>query len=124
MRLSFSLTAGPTKLLGAFVQEDVECGDPAIPHDDHVATGIDRSFAARTRSPRKPSRIVKNLGLPVRCVDKVRVRRSQVAGKLVDRLTAEDGSGWYVEDGVLCPELIDRAAASSSSRMRSVDSVC
>jgi hypothetical protein len=94
------------------VEQDVERMNAAIADDEQVRAGIFRRFVSQTGAPGNASRIVEHLRLAMRHVDVVEMGRTQVASKLVDRIRALDDPRRHVEDGILCPEFVDRRATA------------
>src|SRR3984957_4506266 len=68
------------------VEVDIESRDLAVPCDNEIHAGVLGRFAFRPRAPRQPSRIVQNLGRAMRRINIVGMRRSEIAGELVQRV--------------------------------------
>src|SRR3981081_58436 len=70
-------------LCGRQVEVNIKSRDLAVPCDDEIHTGVRGRFAFRPRAPCQASRIVQNLRRAVRRINIVWMRRSEIAGELV-----------------------------------------
>src|SRR6266436_9594551 len=84
-------------LCGRRVEVDIKSRDLAVPCDDEIHTGVLGRFAFRPRAPRQASRIVQNLGRPMRRINEMRMRRSEIASELVQCVVTDESAGRHAQ---------------------------
>jgi hypothetical protein len=84
-------------LCGRRVEVDIKSRDLAVPCYDEIHTGVLGRFAFRPRAPRQPSRIVQNLGRAMRRINIVGMRRSDIAGELVQCVVTDESAGRHAQ---------------------------
>src|SRR6266850_3753177 len=100
--MSADLCKGSARALcGRRVEVNIQSRDLAVPCDDEIHTGVRGHFAFRPRAPRQPSRIVQNLGRAMRRINIVWMRRSEIAGELVQCVVTDESAGRHVQHTVL-----------------------
>src|ERR1700736_1613887 len=100
-------------LCGRRVEVNIKSRDLAVPCDDEIHTGVRGRFAFRPRAPRQASRIVQNLRRAMRRIGIVWMRRSEIAGELVQRVVTGESSGGHVQHTVLGIKLLNCAPSAS-----------
>src|SRR6202161_3400756 len=95
------------------VEVDIESRDLAVPCDDEIHTGVLGRFAFRPRAPRQPSRIVQNLGRAMRRINIVGMRRSEIAGELVQCVVTDESAGQHVQHTVLGIKFLNCAPSAT-----------
>src|SRR6266436_973242 len=91
-----AMRSASRRLCGRRVEENIKSRDLAVARDDEIHTGVRRSFAFRPGAPRQASRIVQNLGRAMRRINIMRMRRSQIAGELVECVVTNESAGRHV----------------------------
>src|SRR6202048_3388360 len=83
------------------VEVNIKSRDLAVPCDDEIHTGVHGRFAFRPRAPRQASRIVQNLRRAMRRINIVWMRRSEIAGELVQCVVTDESAARHVQHTVL-----------------------
>lgn len=104
---------GRAALCGRRVEVDIKSRDLAVPCDDEIHTGVLGRFAFRPRAPRQPSRIVQNLGRAMRRINIVRMRRSEIAGKLVQCVVTDESAGRHAQHTIFGVEFLNCGPSAS-----------
>jgi len=81
------------RLCGRRVEKNIKSRDLAVARDVEIHTSVRRRFAFRPRAPRQASRIVQNLGCAMRRINEMRMRRSKIAGELVQCVVTDERAG-------------------------------
>src|SRR6202140_4180032 len=100
-------------LWGRRVEVNIKSRDLAVPGDDEIHTGVRRRFAFRPRAPRQASRIVQNLQRAMRRIDIMWMRRSEIAGELVQCVVTDESAGRHVQHTILRIKFLNCAPSAS-----------
>src|SRR6202140_1664161 len=100
-------------LWGRRVEVNIKSRDLAVPGDDEIHTGVRRRFAFRPRAPRQASRIVQNLGRAKRRINIMWMRRSEIAGELVQCVVTDESAGRHVQHTILRIKFLNCAPSAS-----------
>src|SRR5882724_5338374 len=91
---------GSERALGRRVEVNIKSGDLAVACDDEIDTGVCGCFALRPRAPCQTSRIVQDLGRAMMRIDIMGMRRSKIAGELVQCVATDKSAGRRVQHTV------------------------
>src|SRR3954453_23460283 len=100
------------RLPGRRVEVNIKSRDLVVSYDDEIHTGVLGCFAIRPRAPRQASRLVQNLRHAVRRIDIVGMRRSEIAGELVQCIVTGESTGWYAQHTVFSVKFLNRCPSA------------
>jgi hypothetical protein len=100
-------------LCGRRVEENIKSRDLAVARDDEIHAGVLRRFAFRPRAPRQASRIVQNLGRAMRRINEMRMRRSEIASELVQRVVTDERAGRRLQHTVFGVKFLNCGPSAS-----------
>src|ERR1700730_1459167 len=101
MTLGRPMQGSARALCGRRVEVNIKSRDLAVARDDEIHSGVCGRFALWPRAPRQASRIVQNLRRAMRRINEMRVRRSEIAGELVQCVVTDESAGRHVQHTVL-----------------------
>src|SRR6202045_2450547 len=113
LTLSRPIQGSARALCGRRVEVNIKSRDLAVPCDDEIHTRVRGRFALRPRAPCQASRIVQNLGRAVRRINIVWMRRSEIAGELVQCVVTDESAARHVQHTVLGIKFLNCAPSAS-----------
>src|ERR1700731_2871009 len=113
LTLSRPIQGSARALCGRRVEVNIKSRDLAVPCDDEIHTGVRGRFAFRPRAPRQASRIVQHLRRAMRRINIVWMRRSEIAGELVQCVVTDESAARHVQHTVLGIKFLNCAPSAS-----------
>src|ERR1700721_2307865 len=114
LTLSRPMQGSARVLCGRRVEVNIKSRDLAVPCDAEIHTGVRGRVAFRPRAPRQASRIVQNLWGAMRRINIVWMRRSEIAGELVQCVVTDESAGRHAQHTIFGVKLLN--CGSSASR--------
>src|SRR6185295_6044705 len=102
----------PRRSVWELVEEEIEGGNFAVPHDEEIGSGVSWRPARAARPPPDPTAIAYLLRRGERLILEVRMSSLDHACDVVDLVTAEVSALRFVEHSVFMEDLIDRCAST------------
>src|SRR5882724_9094097 len=95
-----------------FVKEEIDCGNPAVPYDYEIGSGVSWWLARAARYPPDPTAIAYLLRRGERLILEIRMSSLDHACDAVDLIATAVSAVRFVKHSVFTEDLIDRCAST------------